>query len=315
MHYDIPQRELGQSGVTVSVIGLGCNRIGEDIHSEAEWIALLEQAADWGITLFDTATQYAGGRSQEIIGKAFGNRDDLVIATKVSPIHDEDGTRFTYASIVEGTENCLRLLRRDTIDVLQTHGSGSLEEVTNPAFAEAMNHLQESGKIRLRASATFSAEGATWAIENGLVDLLQITYNLVDRDHAMPILPLAGARNIGLLARMPYQRGSLTGKFHPGQPVADGHRARLQGDRLADDIAAAERFRELAEARSGGMGELAMQYVLHESRISATIPGARSIDQIRTNIENALAKPITEEELQEIERIQGAEQRNRHGST
>ncbi len=65
---------------------------------------------------------------------------------------------------------------------------------------------------------------------------------------------------------MPYQRGSLTGKFHPGQPVADGHRARLQGDRLADDIAAAERFRALADARSGGMGELAMQYVLHERR-------------------------------------------------
>jgi aryl-alcohol dehydrogenase-like predicted oxidoreductase len=306
MHYDIPRRELGRSGPTVSVIGLGCNRIGEDIHTEAEWITLLEQAADRGITLFDTATQYAGGRSQEIIGKAFGNRDDLVIATKVSPVRDEDGARFTYESIVEGTENCLRLLRRDTIDVLQTHGSGSLEEVTNPAFAEAMNYLQESGKIRLRASATFSAEGATYAIENGLVDLLQITYNLVDRDHAMPILPLAGEQNIGLLARMPYQRGSLTGKFRPGEPVAEGHRARLQGDRLADDIAAAERFRELAKARRGGMGELAMQYVLHESRISATIPGARSVDQIRTNIENALAKPITDEELLEIERIQKA---------
>jgi len=122
----------------------------------------------------------------------------------------------------------------------------------------------------------------------------------------MPILPIAGVRNTGLLARMPYQRGSLTGKFHPGRPVAEGHRARLQADRLADDIAAAERFRELADARSGGMGELAMQYVLHEDRISTTIPGARSIDQIRTNIENARAKPITDGELAEIERIQSA---------
>ncbi len=306
MYYDIPQRTLGSSDLTVSVIGLGCNRIGEDIHTEAEWIALLNQAADWGITLFDTATQYAGGRSQEIIGKAFGNRDDLVIATKVSPVRDDRGARFTYESIVEGAENCLRLLRRDTIDVLQTHGSGSLEEVRNPALADAMNHLKESGKIRLRASATFNADGAIYAIENGLVDLLQITYNLVDRDHAMPILPLAAEHTIALLARMPYQRGSLTGKFHPGQPVADGHRARLQGDRLADDIAAAERFRALGDARSGGMGELAMQYVLHEHRITATIPGARSIDQVRTNIENALANPITDEELQEIERIHAA---------
>lgn len=305
MRYDIPARPLGSSGIAVSAVGLGCNRIGEDIQSDDEWIRMLRQAADWGITVYDTATQYAGGRSQELVGKAFGNRDDVVIATKVTPIRDDRGRRFTYESIIEGAENCLRLLRREAIDVLQTHGSGALDEVSNPDFAKAMNRLQEQGKIRLRASATFDAEGARYAIEHGLVDVLQVTYNLVDRAHSLPVLPLAAERGVGLLARMPYQRGSLTGKFRPGEEVADGHRAKLQGDKLADDIAAAERFRELGERREGGMAELAMQYVLSETRISATIPGARSIDQIRTNIENALAPPLTAEEAREIERIQG----------
>ncbi|TVR57929.1 MAG: aldo/keto reductase [Spirochaetaceae bacterium] len=310
MTYDIPTRPLGATGITVSVVGLGCNRIGESIQSDDEWIRLLHQAADWGITVFDTATQYAGGRSQELIGKAFGNREDVVIATKVTPIRDENGTRFTYDSIVEGAENCLRILRRDCIDVLQTHGSGSIEEVSNPAFAEAMERLKEQGKIRARASATFNAQGALYAIEHGLVDALQITYNLVDRDHALPVLPLAGERGIGLLARMPYQRGSLTGKFRPGQAVADGYRAKLQGEKLADDIAAAERFRPLGEKR-GSMGELAMQYVLAEERLSATIPGARSIEQVRQNIENALAPPLSDAELAEIERIARALGENR----
>ena len=304
---DIPRRPLGTTGLTVSELGLGCNRIGEAIRSDDEWIALLRQAADWGITLFDTAAQYAGGRSQELIGRAFGNRDDVVIATKVSPIRDGERSVFTVQSIVEGAEHCLRQLRRDCIDIFQTHGSGSLEEVQNPAFGEAMTRLREAGKIRVRASATFNAEGACFAIEHGLVDALQITYNLVDQSHATPILPLAEGYGIGLLARMPYQRGSLTGKFRPGVAVPEGHRALLQGDdRLRTDIAAAERFRPLGAVRRGGMAELAMRYVLRESRVSAAIPGARSIAQLRNNIDNALAPELTTEELREIERIRSA---------
>ena len=304
MGRDMKHRLLGATGITVSEIGLGCNRIGENMLSDAEWIRLLHQAADWGITLFDTAAQYAGGRSQELIGKAFGNRSDVVIATKVSPVQDGDSRRFTVQSIIEGAENCLRLLGRDCIEIFQTHGSGSLDEVSDPSFVEGMARLKEAGKIRVRASATFNAEGACYAMENGLVDALQITYNLVDRGHALPVLPLAEKHGIGLLARMPYQRGSLTGKFHPGGAIAEGHRALLQGDRLADDIAAAEKYRSIAESRKGKMAELAMRYVLHEKRISSTIPGARSIEQVRNNIENGLAAELTVDELREIERIQ-----------
>ena len=304
LNHIIPRRPLGSTGMNVSEIGLGCNRIGEDIRSDREWIHLLHQAADWGVTVFDTAWVYADGRSQELIGRAFGNRTDVVIATKVSPIRDEKGVRFTRQSIVEGAEACLRILKRDSIDVLQTHGGGSLQEISNPEFAEAMNALKESGKIRARGIATFHADAAIYAIENGLVDVLQITYNLIDRTHALPILPIAATRGVGLLARMPYQRGSLTGKYSPGQQVADGHRALLQGDRLQNDIAHAERFKPISGSRNGGLAELAMRSVLHETRISATIPGARSVGQLRENIDNGLALPLSDEELREIDKIQ-----------
>ena len=102
MARELTHRLLGVTGIKVSAIGLGCNRIGENILSDGEWIRLLQQAADWGIPLFDTATQYAGGRGQELIGKAFGNRSDVVIATKVSPIQVGDSRRFTTQSIIEG---------------------------------------------------------------------------------------------------------------------------------------------------------------------------------------------------------------------
>jgi aryl-alcohol dehydrogenase-like predicted oxidoreductase len=304
MHHDIKHRAFGATGITVSEIGMGCNRVGESIHSDAEWIALLRLAADLGVTVFDTAEVYGGGRSQELVGKALGNRQDVVIATKVSPVDGPENSRFTYESVIQGAERCLKLLGRDTIDILQTHGNGSVDEVSNPELIRAFEDLKKSGKIRARASATFDAEGARHAIEHDLVDGLQITYNLVDRSHALPILELAAERGVGLLARMPYQRGSLTGKFSPDREVPDGHRAKLQGDKLAADIERAEAFRELGTGRPGGMAELAMQYVLAEPRLSTTIPGARNEEQLRQNIANATAAPLTPDERRAIEAIQ-----------
>ena len=300
----IPQRPLGATGIDVSSIGLGCNRIGSDLLTDAEWMSLLHRAADLGVTLYDTAQQYARGRSQELIGKAFGNRPDVVIATKITPVEIEGGRGFTYRSMIEGTEHCLRVLNRETIDVLQTHGSGDLEEVQNDELIRAFEDLVTSGKIRARASATFDATGSSYAMENRLTDVLQITYNLIDRSHALPLLPTAREHRTGILARMPYQRGSLTGKFRPGQPVPEGHRALLQREQLQGDIERAAEFADLAAGRPGGMAELAMQYVLQETSISSVIPGARSVEQLEANIRHGLADPLSPDELAEIARIQ-----------
>jgi len=303
----IPQRPLGSADIHVSELGLGCNRIGEDIQSDAEWIALLNRAADIGVTVFDTAAQYADGRSEELIGKAFGNRPDVVIATKVSPVKQEGKPGFARDVVIAGAEASLRALKRDCIEIFQTHGSGNLDQVSDPEWVEAMALLKEQGKIRLRGSAVFSAEGAIHAIENDLVDVLQITYNLINTDHALPILPVAEKHGAGLLARMPYQRGILTGKFSPSDPTAEGLRASLQGNRLEDDILSAEDYRELGESRPGGMSALAMQFVLAEKRLSCTIPGARSIEQLEANLSAALAPELTADEIASIAKIRASQ--------
>jgi len=191
-------RPLGASGISVSELGLGCNRIGEGTLSDAEWIAMLRRAADLGVTIYDTAAQYAEGRSEELIGKAFGNRQDVVIATKVSPDRPDS---FSKEAVIAGAEKSLRILKRDRIDILQTHASGSLHQVSDPEWAEAMALLKEQGKIRLRAAAVFHGDGGVYAIKNDLADVLQITYNLIDTNHADPILPAAAEHGVGLLKK------------------------------------------------------------------------------------------------------------------
>lgn len=301
-------RTLGSSGIRVSEIGLGCNRIGEASLRDDEWIRLLHRAVDLGVNAFDTAAQYAGGRSEELIGRGFGNRAGLVIATKVSPASDGRGSTFTKDAVIKGAERSLRALRRDRIDVFQTHGSGSLAEMSDPDWAEAMALLKQQGKIHLRGAAVFSAEGGIYAIQNSLVDVLQVTYNLLDTGHADLILPVAWEHGVGLLARMPYQRGILTGKFSPESPDASNHRARLQGEQLLDDIQAAEGFRELAAKRPGGMPALAMQFVLAETRLSCTIPGARSVEQLEANLAAAAAPPLSGDERVVIAGIRNSQQ-------
>jgi aryl-alcohol dehydrogenase-like predicted oxidoreductase len=303
----IPSRRVGASALEVSELGLGCNRIGENILSDAEWIALIHRAIDLGVTTFDTAAQYTGGRSEELIGRALGNHQNVVIATKVSGKKEGKHSSFSKEAVMAGAEKSLRVLRRDVIDIFQTHGSGALDEVSDPEWAEAMVLLKEQGKIRLRGSAVFDSEGGLFAIEHDLADVLQVTYNLLDRGHVLPILPAAAAHGVGLLARMPYQRGILTGKFSESSADVSGHRASLQGDRLENDIRATEKFRQIGSGRATGLPALAMQYVLAETRLSCTIPGARSIAQLEDNVSAAHAPRLTEAEARAIEDLQKAE--------
>jgi len=301
--HGIPKRVIGSSGIYVSELGLGCNRIGEDILSSNDWIALLHRAVDLGVTVFDTAAQYAGRRSEALVGKAFGNRQDVVIATKVSDLKCEGEPAFSKNAVMAGAERSLRILKRDCIEIFQTHGCGSFDEVSDPEWAEAMALLKTQGKIRLRGASVSSVEAGMYVIENGLVDVLQITYNLIHADDVLPVLALAHKHGVGLVARKPYQRGILTGKFSPSDTELPDNRARIQGKTLVRDILAAEKFRELGENRPGGMAALAMQFVLAEKRISCTIPGARSVEQLEANVAAAAAPVLTEDEVDAVRKI------------
>lgn len=298
MHY----RNLGATGLKVSAVGMGCNRLGEARQPDEHWVDLVRHAADLGVTLFDTSESYKDGRSEEMIGRALGNRSDVYIATKMSRDLESNERDFSAARMVKAVEGSLRRLRRDCIDIFQLH-SPSREEMERYDWPEGMARLRQQGKINLRAVAIREPDDGIWLMEQGLVEVLQITYNIFEVAVRERLLPLAEERGVGLMVRMPLARGVLSGKFHPDRPVADDHRATLDGEKMQRNIGRAEDLRPLAETYPGGMTRLAHHFSLTPGAVSAIIPGARNRAQLEENVAASTETGLPPELQQRIEQI------------
>ena len=280
MHY----RDLGRTGLRISEVGLGCNRLGEPIASDQEWDLLVKHSLDLGVNIFDTAEVYQKGRSEEVLGRVIPKDDRTIIATKYSPRQDDEGiVSFTIDTVEQALDNRLKRLQREAVDILQIH-SPSLSDLRDGLWHETFTALREKGKIRHIAIAVNRADEAKWLIEQRLVEVLQITYNLIDRAVEERVLDLAAREGVGLLVRKPRSRGVLSGKFHPGQPVPEHHRATNDKDALPGRIELAERFRPLGDAYPGGLTRLAHHFSLSHPAVSCIIPGARNIKQLEENV-------------------------------
>jgi aryl-alcohol dehydrogenase-like predicted oxidoreductase len=295
-------RNLGDSGLTVSEVGMGCNRLGEESMPTSHWVNLVKRAVDLGVTVFDTSESYKWGRSEAILGQALGNRDDVVIATKMARVRDTGDKDFSAARMMQTVEGSLKRLQRDCIDIYQLH-SPDREALEHCDWAEGMAKLKEQGKIRLSAVAVNSAADGVWLIEQGLVEVLQITYNIFDIEAEEQLFALAVRHGVGLLCRKPLARGVLTGKFKPGEDVPEGHRAHLDGEQMFTNIERAEDLRPLGDRYPGGMAHLALQFALTPPAISALIPGARTVAQLEENVAASNGVGVPTEVREAIERI------------
>ncbi len=273
-------RPFGRTGLHVSEVGMGCNRLAEDVHPEAHWTDLVREAVDLGVTIFDTAEAYQQGGSEDILGKALGNADGVYVASKVG---GSSGKDFSPTRIVQACEASLKRLRRDRIDIYQLH-SPSREDMERNDWSSALHSLQAAGKIGVRAIAVNSAADGVWLIEQGLVEALQITYNLLDTSAAETLFPLAEERGVALLCRLPLAQGILSGKFTPGVEVSSDHRATRAGQHMEQRIARAETLKPLGAQYEGGLTRLAHHFSLSASAVSCTIPGARTSAQLRENV-------------------------------
>jgi aryl-alcohol dehydrogenase-like predicted oxidoreductase len=301
MHY----RELGKSGIEVSEVGMGCNRLGQDYASDEHWIRLVRHAADLGVTLYDTSETYGWGDSETILGKALGNREDVIIATKMGRIQETDEHDFSADRMMETVEGSLRRLQRDVIDIYQLH-SPSREALERDNWAEGMAKLKDQGKIRLAAVAVRSEDDAIWLMEQGLVEVLQITYNIFHTKPEAALFDVAERTGVGLMCRMPLARGVLTGKFHPGEEVEEGHRALLDGDRMHENIRRAESLRSIGENYEGGMTRMALHFSLTPQAMTAVIPGARTIEQLEENVSASNGRGLPEDVREAIDEVQAS---------
>lgn len=304
---EMEYRQLGDSGLTVSVVGLGCNNFGGRIDAE-QADAVVTAALDAGITLFDTADVYRGdrGSSEEILGKALGDRrDDVVIATKFGGDMKGDngpdwGVRGSRRYIRKAVESSLSRLGTDWIDLYQLHTPDPVTPIEETLAA--LSELLAEGKIRYIGSSQFAGwqvVDADWAARTAGVEHFisaQNRYNLLEREAEDELIPACEHLGIGVLPFFPLAAGLLTGKYKRGQEPPEGTRLAMMPERLAradfDKIEALETF---AAERDLTLLDVAIGGLAAQPAVASVIAGATKPEQIAQNVTAGLWEPTVED--------------------
>lgn len=309
-------RSVGNSGLRVSLVGLGCNNFGRRIDAESSR-AVVHAALDSGITLFDTADIYRSerGSSEEFLGKALGSRrKDVVIATKVgmavSPGSRDHGGSRRY--LISAVEESLRMLGTDWIDLYQLHKPDPATPIEETLGA--FDDLIRQGKVRYVGCSNMPAwqvVDAAWkAKEAGIAHFIsaQDEYSLLVRDVEREIVPMARQYGIGLLPFYPLASGLLTGKYRKDQPAPEDSRLGAHGARYGTrflnerNLSIVENLRAFCEARGKSLLELAFSWLASQPVVSSVIAGATKPEQVKSNVA-AATWALTQEELKQIDEI------------
>jgi aryl-alcohol dehydrogenase-like predicted oxidoreductase len=306
-------RRLGNSGLQVSVIGLGTNNFGPRVDYPAAERVLL-RAVDEGMNFIETSNTYGEGQAEEFIGKALrGHRQQVLVATKVaSNMGDGPNTHGgSRKHILEQVELSLQRLQTDYIDLYQIHYYDPftpLEETLR-----TMHWLVQQGKVRYVGCSNFAAwqvaeaMGITRAL--GLEPLISVEpeYSMLKRAIERELIPCCTRYNVGILPYFPLASGFLTGKYQRGQPAAAGTRFSVQ-TRRAETILTPENFDVLekldafAAARSRPLVELAFAWLLAHPQVSSVIAGATTPAQITANAK-AVDWHLSAAEMEELDGI------------
>jgi len=296
-------RDFGDTGLKVSEIGFGAWGIGGpamagdipigwgDVDDDTS-IQALHTAFEQGINFYDTADFYGLGHSEELIGKVFGNSDDVIIASKVGHRLAKDQSIYVDYSrqyIIKACEDSLRRLQRDSIDYYQLH-TAKKDDLEKGECIEALEQLKAAGKIRFWGLSlnTFEPEPeAHYMLSRGIGSGFQLVYNILNQI-ALPILEQAKEQKKSVIARMPLQFGLLTGKFDKQSRFdANDHRHfRLSPEILQSSLDALEEIWPLTEKYSLSKTELSLSYILSFDAISTVIPGIKTPEQARQNTNN-----------------------------
>jgi aryl-alcohol dehydrogenase-like predicted oxidoreductase len=311
------QRPLGRTGLEVSEVGYGAWGIGGSMWLGAqddESLRALNAAVDRGVTLIDTALGYGDGHSEELVGSVARERDErIVVATKIPPKNGiwpaPDGIdpdeAFPADHVRACTERSLRNLGLDTIDVEQFH-VWSDEWVGRGSWRDAIEALKAEGKIRAFGVSINDHQpaNALKLIGSGAVDTVQVIYNVFDQSPEDELLRACAEHGVGVLARVPFDEGSLTGTIGPDTEFPDGdfRNHYFRGDRRQQ---VAERVQaildDLGIAREQ-LPEVALRYVLSHPAVSAVIPGMRTVRNVERNTALGDGRGLLEEQVHALKR-------------
>lgn len=283
-------RQLGESGLTVSVVGLGANNFGSRIDLE-ETRGVVDAAIDCGVTLIDTADIYGNrGGSEELLGQVLaGRREQVVLATKFgADMGDGTVARGSRTYIRRAVHHSLRRLRTDYIDLYQYHQPDGITPLAETLAA--LDDLVREGKVRYIGSSNFGGwqiADADWIARTehrARFISAQNHYSLLHRDAEQEVLPSCENRGVGVLPYFPLANGLLTGKYRRGQAAPEGTRLAGRDSQLTDDIfdtlAALERF---AELHGRSLLEVAVAGLAAMPAIASVIAGATKPEQVKAN--------------------------------
>jgi aryl-alcohol dehydrogenase-like predicted oxidoreductase len=294
-------RPLGDSGLEVSQVGLGCNNFGRRVDLEGTR-AVVDAAIDAGVTFFDTADIYGGGQSEELLGQVLeGRRDEVVLATKFGmDMHDGKGPRGSADYIRQAAQNSLRRLRTDVIDFYWYHEPDGQTPITETL--EALDELVRAGTVRAVGASNFNAEqieeADTVARDHGFTrfSAIQNEYSLVVREAEEEVLPTCRRLGLGFVPYFPLASGLLTGKYRRGERGPEG--ARLSGrDEIASEaqFALVDSLTAFAEERGVSLLDVAIGALLAQDAVASVIAGATKPDQVRRNAQAGTWSPSPED--------------------
>ena len=293
-------RPLGKTDLRVSEIGFGAWAIGGraeasgtplgwGMTSDEESLATIRRARDLGVNFFDTADSYGFGRSESLLGIVLSRRrHEVVIATKVGVARDSDARLrkdFSRAHISHAVDGSLKRLRTDYIDLYQLHNP-AVDDLRRDDIHEAMDRLQEVGKIRYWGVSVNSPEEGVEIVNRGWGYALQVLYNAINQAPERELLPLAKEKGYGIIARVPLASGLLSGKFRP-DAVFSGDDVRqnfLTPKRLEEVLPRVDEVKSIIGGAARSLAEGALQFVLANDAVSTTIPGARNVRQVEMNV-------------------------------
>jgi aryl-alcohol dehydrogenase-like predicted oxidoreductase len=306
-------RQLGNSGVRVSVIGLGTNRFGSASLPQEGVNRMIDAALDLGINFIDTANGYQDGRSEETLGQALKERRDrFVLATKFYfPVgdgpNDQGASRYHMLNAAEAS---LRRLQSDHIDLYYVHRWD--ENTPIEETLRALDDLIRQGKVRYVGASNF----ASWQLAhaNLLAEVrgwtpfvvLQSHYHMLERSVEREVLPYCRAHNVGFVPYFPLAGGFLTGKYKRGQAAPAGSRGEsnsyVQQYMTKANYDKIEQLTTWAEAHKRGLNELAQAWLLAQPQVCSVISGATKLEQVLSNVK-AADWTLTSEELAEVNAI------------
>jgi aryl-alcohol dehydrogenase-like predicted oxidoreductase len=305
-------RTFGRTGVPVSEIGFGAWALGGGWgpQPEEESEAALRKALDRGVNFIDTAAAYGNGRSEQIIGRVLQQRrENIFVATKTPPTPGrwppspycriED--RYPEDYLRENIDQRRRMLGVDCIDLLQLHTWTRAWNKT-PRALDTLKKLQGEGKIKYIGISTpeHDQNSVIDLMRGGYLDAVQIIYNIFEQEPVAELLPAAREYNVGVIVRVAFDEGALTGKYRRGQRFGDDDfRSRyFAGDRIDRTVERVERIQaEIAKLPPDDnytMADVALRFVLAQGAVSTVIPGIRTVAQAEANTAAAELPPLSE---------------------